>query len=1314
MPPPRDDGGRLSGAKRAYKAAAEVGNRREEARWANVIGDILKNRGEYVEALKWLRIDYKISEECLPDKDLLPACQSIGELFLRLLDFENALYYQREHLRLAKLANDLVEQQRATTQLGRTYHEMFMKDDNDYSALHNAKKYFKQSMDLARILKEKPPSNKSSFFKEYIDAHNNIGMLEMDLDNLEEAERFLSKGLRLCEEEEVNEDDDGRSRLHHNLGFVYTELRKWDKAREHIKKDILICKKIGHCVGEAKGYINLGELCYRIQKYEEATLSYQKALDLAKSMEDEDALVDQIHHNIAVAKEAIRVMAEMKKEEQNLKKLNRTLATNTGTSSERKCLLQQMASLDSLIEKSSSINAWSKHTRFAKMKKRIAKELCDKEKLGDSFLTIGESYQKLRNFFKARKWYNRSWETYKLIGNLEGQALAKINIGNVLDSDGDWVGALHAFEEGYRTAVQAKLPSVQISALENMHYSHMMRLDNVEEARKLEQKIHALKQLVDVEPRIQGLDGDICPESETEGDGGPYDYKSDCSGSPGIEHIATSARLVYDNKVQDEPLISPVRSAKKLSKHRLHCEKSLQASPIFLEGPSKSMCRSTDTSQTAVGRKRVRLVLSDNEDEMHDQNKSPRRKQQSYGAKEVSVSNQFPCTEKSVSDAAAAAASVCQDASQAASKFMPNFCGPANLEESACSYKSSSCRDAGSSGTEIRSKSTSESCIRVKMGDALLCIEADSFVPADEPKNETMKAYAACLYYLQLPPERRSSGLLPVIDYLQYDGKAIPTIESVETLRNNVEGDGWIEVSVNGWVHKRLIKLYIDRCNALSETPNMKLLTRLYNLEVSEDEVIVSGCELQDMSIIPLIDTLLAHKTISMIDLSHNMLGNGTMEKLIQVFTSSGQNYGGLVLDLHQNFFGAAALFQICECPILFERLEVLDISGNRLTDASGSYLSTILQKCRALYSLNIERCSITTRTIQKIANALDAGSALSQLSIGYNSPISGNALDSLLRKLVSLGSFSELNLNGIKLNKHAVDRLCELACSCSLSSLMVGSTNIGCDEAVRLTESLFQGSQELIKLDLSSCGMMPQYIDRAKTNLSEFSSLLELNLSGNSVMLQGSNVLASVLASPLCSIKILALQNCCLGLAGVTQILKALEANNSLEELNLAENIKPEEHISSERNITSKESMCAVNSDQRHHGEFHTGNLHEEPLGQEVEFGVDPQFHDLEVADSNDDTAGEEPELHGQELHSDRRTTQELSDAICKARQLQLLDLSDNGITATMVDRLYAAWSGSRKAGVPRLHIKYQLVHFTLEGKNCCGVRVRPCCRRD
>ena len=44
--------------------------------------------------------------------------------------------------------------------------------------------------------------------------------------------------------------------------------------------------------------------------------------------------------------------------------------------------------------------------------------------------------------------------------------------------------------------------------------------------------------------------------------------------------------------------------------------------------------------------------------------------------------------------------------------------------------------------------------------------------------------------------------------------------------------------------------------------------------QVSEDEIVVSDCELQDISVAPLLDALHAHKTVAIINLSHNLLGN--------------------------------------------------------------------------------------------------------------------------------------------------------------------------------------------------------------------------------------------------------------------------------------------------------------------------------------------------------------------------------------------------------------------------------------------------------
>ncbi|KAK9110442.1 hypothetical protein Sjap_018502 [Stephania japonica] len=1091
----RDDA-ELSAAKRAYRQATSVGSSQEEARWANMIGNILKNRGEYVEALKWFRIDYEISVKFLPEKQLLPTCQSLGEVYLRLQEFKQALIYQKKHLELAKDSEDLVEQQRAMTQLGRTYHEMFLKSDDDHCSVRNAKKYFRSAMKLVRTLKESTRPNKSSnFLKEFIDAHNNIGMIEMDLDNLDAAEKILLEGLKLCDEEEVIEDDDGRSRLHHNLGSVYMEMRRWNKAREHIEKDIIICKRIGHRQGEAKGYINLGELHYRLQKYEESLMCYQKAHDVVKSLEDEDALVENIDENIRTIKEAAKVMDELKNEEQNLKKQIRTTAIAKGTPRERKCLLQQNASLDLLIEKASMIFAWEKHLEFAKKKKSVATEICDKEKLSDSFLAIGESYQKLRNFIKALKWYQKSWTTYKSIGNLEVCFPCQFYwIFLYLNFECRFLCIAMNFNELLLLlAVEANLPAVQISALENMHYSHMIRFDNVEEAKRLQNMIQDLKSSKNTKVNRKALVRECCSETESEEDeDSSHDGARALNSSKKMSESASNRSkrpTIADELMDDSPLISLLDPTKKIS-YRKASDGEKRRKPT--ETSPTGISKSVDNQFPLVGRKRVRVVLSDDESDGHNETEVSKVAIRDESFEDLTTSCEFRKREGSTD-----LAYELQDASLFVTREIPSASTPINLEQSSCSFKSGSSKVTSHNVRDLRFGSAAESPnasnfqvsgskndedhvsgnllendnhdafnllisdeeyihhMTFKIEDKIVHVDGSSCMVGDYLSIECLKVEVACIYYLQLSEEKKARGLLPIIRHLKCGRMDLEPFEVVKNLKRNGGVNNWIEVETDGWVQKRLMKLYIDCCKKWHEAPHMKLLKKLYRLEVSEDEVVLSDCELQDVSITPLLDALQQHKTIAVLDLSHNLLGNETMEKLQQIFLSSSQKYGGLTLDLHCNRLGPTSLFQICECPVLLARLEVLNISGNRLTDACGSYLSSILENCKALYCLNIEQCSITSRTIQKVADAIGSESVLAQLYLGTLSSVIGAVTQNLMNALSTVTSLV-LMLSFIKRISKIIQALAEASSKSLQTKLYDSCTSSGNGFSAEITESLY------------------------------------------------------------------------------------------------------------------------------------------------------------------------------------------------------------------------------------------------------------------
>ncbi|KAF4351126.1 hypothetical protein F8388_017445 [Cannabis sativa] len=1404
----RDDT-QLRAAKRSYQSAKLEGNHQEEAKWANVVGHILKDRGEYVEALKWFRFDYDISIKFLNQRQCLASCQSLGEVHLLLKQFKDALFFQKKHLELARDAYDNVEQQRANTQLGRTYYEMLLNSKDDNQVVLSAKKYFKSAMDLAQVLKENPPSNTCSFLTEYIDAHNNMGMLEMELDNFEEAQKILSEGLKICDEEEVTEHDAGRSRLHHNLGFVYMELREWDKARFHIEKDILICNSIEHCQGEAKGYINLGLLHYRNQKYDEALRCYKRARDLAKTMEDEDSLVNEIDQNIKSAKEASKIEKELINEEQNLKKLIRVLTTARGTPRERSCLLKQDTSLNCLIDKARLITSWSKLLKYGKQKKKISKELGDEEKLSDSFLFIGEAYENLRKFSKASKWYTKSRETYKSIRNLEGQAMALLNIGNVLDSAGNLKEALKTYEECYRISHEAKLYSIQLNALENMNYIHLIRSNDINEASKYQLQIKKLKESEDKELEKQDMVENYCSESDTEWSAHISSDRSNACDSPD-----TLAGI--DEMSDDAPLISLIQSTRRSPKIKpTYIGKQKQSSNFNKLSP-KGSARSISNQET-IGRKRVRVVLSDDEDETFVEVEHSNGRTLSYQAEDVATSDEF----KNKSDAVNPGCMI-QGVSGVVSKHTNRSYTPVNIEESSSSYKNTGPFVSTQHDEGHRSSSTKEhdQCVAVKVDTELIHVEAEKFVATDKLSIESLKVELACLYYLQLPVGKQSEGrfwilnltcflltviapnsmigLLPIIHHIRWGDRVIESLEAIETIKDQM-GKVLVEAFLDGWVQKRLIKLYIDGCKEVSGTPNLKLLKKLYDLEVSDDEISVCDCELQDLSVTPLLNALQTHRTFAMLDLSHNVLGNVTMEKLQQVFTSSGQKYGGLTLDLHCNRFGPTALFQIrkvetwggwqrlmgcttfeaaitgadggdnyeskrqeasnrmrklmacggfvnvlrylldwksliwlviaslmlvhptyqlyckiAEVPFLSNPADTNNSISNTYSHASALLLFV------ALCSLNVEDCAITSRTIQKVADALDAGSVLEQLCIGHN-PVSGNAIVNLLVKLTALKSFSKLSLNGLKLSKPVVDSLCQLAKTSSLSALMLGKTGIGTEGALMITELMFNGTDDSVKLDLSYCGLTPEYIFKLNADISIICCILELNLAGNPITQQGTGPLSSMLMNPQCCLKVLVLEKCQLGVGGILQILQALADNNSLEDLNLAANADTDQHNTPQHATTTKECTTEIVQPK-------TNIIESSPMMCTLQEVVPTQqgfplesvdLDQLEVADSEDDHTKVEAAASGiddscasscqRNLSQECQLIQELSTAIRTAKKLQLLDLSKNGLSTKAVE-LYAAWSSSRPCPAYR-HIKDRTIHLFTEGKKCC---IRSCCRKD
>lgn len=221
---------------------------------------------------------------------------------------------------------------------------------------------------------------------------------------------------------------------------------------------------------------------------------------------------------------------------------------------------------------------------------------------------------------------------------------------------------------------------------------------------------------------------------------------------------------------------------------------------------------------------------------------------------------------------------------------------------------------------------------------------------------------------------------------------------------------------------------------------------------------------------------------------------------------------------------------------------------------------------------------------------------------------------------------------------------------------------------------------------------------------------------------MQGGNALASLLKNPHCCLKVLTLYKCQLGLVGLIRILEALAENCALEELNLAANVCLDESHNLPHNfLIVKESSNSFQTDLNFITSSVKASECEEAASQEF-CAADTDCNQLEVADSEDDKVGVKPSASGIDdscMSSSKKDLsnvgcqfiQELSNTISNAKQLKILDLSDNGFSEQVAETLYSAWSSSSRASSVESHIQGNIIHFKVQGTNCCSLK--PCCRR-
>ncbi|MCO5592487.1 hypothetical protein L7F22_046490 [Adiantum nelumboides] len=312
---------------------------------------------------------------------------------------------------------------------------------------------------------------------------------------------------------------------------------------------------------------------------------------------------------------------------------------------------------------------------------------------------------------------------------------------------------------------------------------------------------------------------------------------------------------------------------------------------------------------------------------------------------------------------------------------------------------------------------------------------------------------------------RNPAGLKPLLWHLVLKGRILQPSETLNSALAEYSASDTMDANVDRWVPVPLLESYQAFCMLYQQDMNAKLVNVLTESQSLEDKICAFSCDLDDNSAWPLLMALSGSVSFSHLDLSHNFLGSQSMDKIQKLIAASNQPNLGLILDLHKNNLGAVSIAQICECPVTRSRLEVLNLSDNKLTDAAARFIANLIENSQALEVLKLQNCSLTTRSILKLSAALQSSCPLVKLSIGKNNPVSSAAIAGLLDKLACLNNFLELDLTGIILDKEGAE----------VVSRLIKSSKLLVEDSLSRTEdphAIGVCSRMIVKRETSVCDL--------------------------------------------------------------------------------------------------------------------------------------------------------------------------------------------------------------------------------------------------
>ena len=443
-----------------------MGEKLEEGNAHGNLGRAYLNIGDFQRAINYHEQHLKIAREVGDRTGEATAYGDLGNAYYMLGDFQKSIDYSERTLKIAREVGDTILEGQSYCNLGGPYHAL-----GDYQ---KAKDFFELHLKIARKVGDKAGEGK---------AYGNLGFVEHSLGNLQKAIDYSERQLKIAKE--VG-DKAEVGKAYCTLGRVYLVQGEFQKAKDYIKQYLQIAIEVGHRVLEGKAYCNLGnvELClgdFRTAiKYQE---QYLKITREVGERPGERVAYENLGHAYFRLGDFQKALGHY---ERHLK-IAEELGDRAGEG-------QAYGNLGNVF---SSLGDFQKAIDYHERSLNISREVGNKEGEGAANCNLGSAYYSLGDFQHAKENHERHLNICKEVGNRVQEGSAYCNLGIVFDSLGDFQKGIDYKEQHLKISRELGDKTGEGSAYGNLGISYRRRGDFQKAIEYLEQGLKIAREVGD-------------------------------------------------------------------------------------------------------------------------------------------------------------------------------------------------------------------------------------------------------------------------------------------------------------------------------------------------------------------------------------------------------------------------------------------------------------------------------------------------------------------------------------------------------------------------------------------------------------------------------------------------------------------------------------------------------------------------------------------------------------------------------------------------------------------------------------------------